>query len=304
MSHRDLMSTLREMLGLSAAARRRTRLASELEAIVPPQCDDVGTPRSRTRSLTGAAPARGASLSSPTSRIEWTAAPEPTEPARPRKPSRRKSTKIDWGAATDGGAADYSNLVGVEDAYDHTPLLSGEPVAFCTRDKVAYHLSTWEFLKHQNQGRCCVCGQPNVVTIVTLPGVLPGQPVTLPPPVHPGILRPGEVVIGLKEVHNHIGLAVTVQDFVYEAYQTKNTGTYFLRFEPRGPRTPVFDGFKVVIFPNYQPAWERAGISIRSYQGQHVRVRGVIQVHAEWGIEVLVNSPQVIEVVSGAKVQQ
>jgi hypothetical protein len=206
---------------------------------------------------------------------------------------------IDWGGITSFGLPDPHGLVGVEDAFDHTPLLPGERVAFCTRDKVAYHIETWEFLRAQNRGRCCICGQTSVIQLVTLPGTPLLRPeAVIPQPL--GTLLPGEKIISLKEVTEYLNLAVTVEDYVYEVYQTKSTGSYFVRFEPRSPYQPVFSGFKVVIFKNYLKRWTAAGLAVEDYRHRSIRVRGVVQEHPRWGIEILVNSPRMIEIVSGA----
>ena len=142
---------------------------------------------------------------------------------------------------------DPGALVGVEDAFDHSPLLAGERVAFCPRDKVAYHFETWEFLRTQNQGRCCICGQSSWIQMITLPGQLVGRPIEVVPPRPQVVVLPGEKVISLKEVPNYLYQAVIVQDYVYEVYRTKNTGAYFVRFEPREYGDKVFSGFKVAI---------------------------------------------------------
>ena len=55
--------------------------------------------------------------------------------------------------------------------------------------------------------------------------------------------------------------------------------------------------FKVVIFPEYQDAWDAEGISLFDYQRKNIYVRGIIQTHEKWGIEILVNSPRVIEII-------
>jgi hypothetical protein len=112
---------------------------------------------------------------------------------------------------------------------------------------------------------------------------------------------PGEQVISLAQVPNFIGRMVIIQDFVHEVYQTKSTGTFFVRFEPRNHYDPPFEGFKLVIFPDYQPNWNEVGISIWSYEKKYIRARGIVQAHGTWGIEILVNSPRVIEVVDGPK---
>ena len=230
-------------------------------------------------------------------RVEWgISAPHPTP--RMAVPSTPKTEpRIDWGDGSGSTVPNLEALIGIEDAFEHTPLLPGEQIAFCKLDKVAYHIATWEFLKQQNQGRCCICGQSNVIAFYTLPGKPIKKPV-VPQPVPPlPIHRPGEKVITLQEVWDHVNYAVNVQDYVHEVYRSQNTGTYFVRFEPRGWGDPPFAGFKVVIFPDYQSAWSKAGISIPGYQGHHICVRGVIQVHKTWGIEILVNSPRVIQIV-------
>jgi hypothetical protein len=176
-------------------------------------------------------------------------------------------------------------------------LLPGEKIAFCKHDKVAFHLATWDFLRQLNQGRCCICGQSNVINIYTLPGKLVEQHF-VPQPVTPALVnRPGEKVIRLNEIYDHINYAVTVQDYVHEVYQTKSTGTYFVRFEPRNGKDPVYKGFKVVIFPKYERLWNEVGISIHDYARHTICVRGLIQVHPNWDIEILVNSPRVIQII-------
>ena len=304
MKRKDLLSTLRQALGLGPSVPQAP-LDTEVHA-APPQ--PRPSPAPRTAAPPPATPAarepRTPAARPPgSSRITWE---EPQvakhSPSSKSAAGRSGSGGIDWGG---GGGADsaVANLVGVEDAFEHTPLQPGETVAYCTRDKVAYHLSTYQFLRAQNQGRCCVCGKPDAIVTRTLPGTFVGVPVPEAPPVRPQVpVMPGEKVITLEEVPNFVGRAVLVEAFVHEVYQTANTGTYFVRFQPRQYREPPFSGFKLVIFPNYQSEWYDSGMEIESYEGQHVRVRGVVQVHPKWGVEILVNSPRVIEVVEGPKV--
>jgi hypothetical protein len=228
------------------------------------------------------------------SRIEWGPVPPPEPPAeRKSAPPVGDSQRIEWDGPAAGGLPDLANLVGVEDALEHTPLLPGEKVAYCNRDRVAYHMATWQFLREQNSGRCCICGNANVFTFLTLPGVLPQ---VIPQP-QVG-MAPGAKIISLPDVHEYVNLAVTMQDYVHGVHRSKN-GTYFIRFEQRNSSEPVFAGFKAVIFKNYVPRWESARIDILSYQRKQVRVRGVIREHETWGIEILVFSPHMIQVVEG-----
>lgn len=238
----------------------------------------------------------------PDQRIKWEAiAPDhPFSPIHPKPDQNDNGKRIDWSGGTGIGTENPRNLIGVEDAFEHTPILAGELVAFCTVDKVAYHLSTWEFLRIQNQGRCCICGQSDVTKLIRLPGTLAPVPQVLAPRPAVSIL-PGEHVIDLQEVPHFVGRAVIVQDFVHEVYRSHSTGTYWIRFEPRRPTDPPFAGFKLVIRPRYRKEWESQGIRVEDYAGHYIRVRGVVQNHETWGIEILVHSPRVIEVVEGPK---
>jgi hypothetical protein len=228
-------------------------------------------------------------------RIVWEKTPKPT--TSKKKSQTQPGEKIEWGGALSSGFPDPASLIGIEDAFDHSPLLPGEKVVFCTQDKVAYHLVTWEFLRDQNQGRCCICGQSTWIERITLPGTLVARPVP-ETPLRPQVpVFPGEKIITLKEVPDFLYHAVIVEDYVHEVYRTRSTGTYFIRFERRAYGDPVFSGFKVVVFYNYVSSWTEIGLRIESYAGRRIRVRGVVQEHPKWGTEILVNSPRMIEVV-------
>jgi hypothetical protein len=56
-----------------------------------------------------------------------------------------------------------------------------------------------------------------------------------------------------------------------------------------------------VIFNALAQNWERAGIDPYSYAQHIVRVRGVIRQHDAWGIEILVSSPRLIQVIDESK---
>ena len=299
MSKKSLLDSLRDLLGLTPPKRSQQRYKSGIPSTISSPrtpSNPVSTALSQKPSGSSSDTKRAEQASKP-KRVEWgvSAAPPPSKKGTSK--TAIAEPRIDWGNAAGSSIPNLETLIGVEDAYEHTPLVTGERVAYCKRDKIAFHLATWEFLKQQNQGRCCICGQSNVITIYTLPGTLIESPVAPEIVARPTILHPGEKVIGLNQIYNHINFAVTVQDYVHEVYCTKSTGTYFVRFEPRGPRDAVYQGFKVVIFPKYERLWNEVGISIRSYQGRTIRVRGVIQVHPDWDIEILVNSPRVIEIV-------
>jgi hypothetical protein len=299
MSNKTLVDTLREIFGLTPKKTlQRKHRAKTISSLNPPRTTIPLSPlptTQKTPSTTQNLP----QIEPPPkrNRVEWGSSQPSTIPTKKIPSIPKSEPRIDWGDGAVSSVPNLEALIGIEDAFEHTPLLPGEQIAFCIRDKVAYHIATWEFLKQQNQGRCCICGQSNVITFYTLPGRLIEKPV-IPQPVKPlPFLRDGEKVISLQEVRDYVNFAVTVQDYVHEVYRSQKTGTYFVRFEPRSRGDPPFTGFKVVIFPDYQSSWSKAGISIPGYQGHHICVRGVIQVHKTWGIEILVNSPRVIQIV-------
>jgi hypothetical protein len=221
-----------------------------------------------------------------------------SHPRLAKKSSTKEEPRIKWGRPQEGGPVDLPSLVGVEDAYEHTPLLAGERVAVCTRDQVAYHLNTWQFLKTYNRGCCCACGRGDKILLVTLPGVYlqpAAEPVYVPAP-----WVSGEKVISLPDVAAYIGRAVVIEDYVYNVHRSQK-GTYFIKFQPTGQAPRPFDGFKVVIFNALARNWERSGIDPYSYAQHIVRVRGVIRQHDAWGIEILVSSPRLIQVIDESK---
>lgn len=236
--------------------------------------------------------------SPPPGRISWQEFAVGRPPlSRPASPASKVA--IEWEGRVQGGLLDPGTLIGVEDAFEHTPLLPGERVAFCERDQVAYHLETWNFLRVQNRGRCCICGQSSTIRLITLPGSLPASAGSPAPQARIEPAFNGEKIISLQEVHQHLNLAVTVQEYVREVYQSKSTGTYFVRFEPRSRHEPPFSGFKVVIFNNYLKRWAAAGMSVDDYEGRCIRVRGLVQQHLRYGIEIVVTSPGMIEILPG-----
>jgi len=234
---KGLLAALREALGLEPTPPQAPLHSEVRAAPPPPQAQPAAKPAAaRPAPPVAREPSAPAVRPPQSQRIMWEQ-PRPTQSAAAPKPARPQSGgsgRIDWGGGTDGAVSAVANLVGVEDAFEHTPLQPGETVAYCTRDKVAYHLSTWQFLRAQNQARCCVCGMADAIVTQTLPGTPPTVPAPATPFVRPTVpVMPGEKVIGLGDVPSFVGRAVLVEAFVYEVYQTAATGTYFVRFQPR-----------------------------------------------------------------------
>ena len=64
---------------------------------------------------------------------------------------------------------DFSSWIGIEEVFDHTKFVPGEKIVICSKDKVAYHLTTWEFLKREKGGRCIICDRIDSMELCTLP---------------------------------------------------------------------------------------------------------------------------------------
>ena len=189
-----------------------------------------------------------------------------------------------------GEAFNPANLVGAADPLTLTPLLPGERVHACTRCQSGYHAETFQFLRDQNHGNCVGCRQRDKLTVVVLPGTLPARAPAAAAPAA------GNAVT-LDKVRDRIGEVVTFEGHVHLAHRSYR-GNWFVKFEQT--KAP-FEGFKLVIFENYARAWDEAGISPKVYEGQTVRVRGLVQEHPTWGLEILVNRPEMVEIVDPAK---
>lgn len=295
MVKKTIADILRKIVGLPSPKKTHHRHDVELSAA--PKSSTTSNPAPLVSSIPDPTTGHAASPAN-SKQIEWGVSATSSVPTKPRKTSLISTEKkIEWGGSALSATPDLESLIGIEDAYEHTPLVAGERIAFCKHDRVAYHFSTWEFLRQQNHGRCCICGKSDSITLFTLPGQLIEKAYAFQPTIPEVSIKSGEKIIGLKETSDYINLAVIVQDFVQEVYCTKSTGTYFVRFEKRRPSGAPFHGFKVVIFSGYERLWNEMGMSIRDYAGHTIRVRGVIQKHPDWGIEILVNSPRVIQII-------
>lgn len=204
--------------------------------------------------------------------------------------------EIEWDHSLEN-QDDFSFIIGLEDAFEHSVIISGEKIAYCTADKVAYHLSTWRFLEEQNSSRCCVCGKKGTIKFIQLPSIENAPPTSRFKPKED---RLGEKTISLSDVYGYVGRAATVEAIVQEVYETRSTGAFYIRFEKREPFEPPFKGFKVVIRPRYVKEWSNEDISPNMYSGRTVRVRGIIHNDPDFGIEILINSPRVIQIVPDA----
>jgi len=179
----------------------------------------------------------------------------------------------------------------------------GEVAWRCTTCQMFYHDQTYRFLRDQNSSRCVGCGQSRLertgVGAAEIPIKLerpatgfefesrygfrrgPRQQLVFEPPV-----------VRLSEVGQYAGHVVYFQGKVVEVQKSRATSTYCVKFQ-RGPWPRVF---KLVVFPNYVDNFTLGGQTITDYERKTIRVRGLIQDHPEWGLEIIVYSENAITV--------
>lgn len=193
------------------------------------------------------------------------------------------------------GACTAAGLVGANDPYALTALAAGERVTMCGRCCVGYHAETADFLRQANEGKCVSCQRSDRMSVVVLPGtaaaVVPAETAAVAPAA-------GDRVVRLDKIWEHAGQIVTFEGYVHRVYQSRGTGTWFVKFE-RTPRPA--EGFRLVIFNGFTKRWTAQGLDIRDYEGQTIRVRGLIRVDPVWGIQMLIDRPDVIGVVGEEK---
>lgn len=103
---------------------------------------------------------------------------------------------------------------------------------------------------------------------------------------------PELVATDLRALKKHVGEEVTVQGRVMRVGYSERSNTYFLDFSKDR------DGLTVVIFSSAVEKFKRLGIDITSYEGAQVEVLGELIDHPEYGLEIIVEEPSQIRVLS------
>lgn len=148
----------------------------------------------------------------------------------------------------------------------------------CQQCKVMYQVSSYEFLRERNHGKCVSCENLNIVPVTD------GSQ-------HQGInVQPN--VVSLANYRNYVGRVITFRGVVVEISESRRGGDYFLFFEIG--RT-LSARFKLVIFRNYVDRFGGA-LYLYSLLNQPVDVRGVLQKHDQFGFEILLNDPNMLSI--------
>jgi len=197
------------------------------------------------------------------------------------------------------------DVSGILDPVTGTGFGDGESAWRCTNCQMFYHDQTYYFLRDQNSSRCVGCGQSRLerssvgkIEAVPIRPEMPARGFEFDSrlgfrrgPRQQLVFEPP--VVRLHEVAQYVGHVIYFQGKVVEVQKSRSTETYCVKFQ-RGPWPHVF---KLVIFPNYVDNFRFGGQTIRDYEHKTIRVRGLIQDHPEWGLEIIVNSENAITVV-------
>jgi hypothetical protein len=195
------------------------------------------------------------------------------------------------------------DVSGVLDPVTGTGFSDGESAWRCTNCQMFYHNQTYRFLRDQNF-RCCVgCGQASLersrVGTAKRSRTKPQRPASLEPeirrefaqgPTDQTLFQPPAV--RLVDISQYVGHVVYFQGRVVEVQRSRSANTYCVKFQ-RGPWARVF---KLLVFPNYVDNFTHGEQTIRDYARKTIRVRGLVQRHPEWGLEILVYNESAIVV--------
>lgn len=189
------------------------------------------------------------------------------------------------------------NLIGTSDPYSLAILQAGERVIACKRCQVGYQLETMRFLHQASMHYCLNCEQDDELLTIELPQpVVAIVPEVNPTPIVASPPLKSQPMVRLDAIKEHVGRIVDFQGYVHDVYRAAGSGTVFVKFEKT--KSPV-EGFRLVIFTSYLDAWRKAGIDWHAYVGNEVIVHGVISDDPQWGIQMLIDRPELIKVVEG-----
>jgi len=195
------------------------------------------------------------------------------------------------------------DVSGVLDPVTGTGFSDGESAWRCTNCQMFYHNQTYRFLRDQNFMCCVGCGQASLersrVGTAKRARTRPQRPALLESETrHEFTQRPQDQILfqppvaSLVEISQYVGHVVYFQGRVVEVQRSRSANTYCVKFQ-RGPWARVF---KLVVFPNYVNNFTHGEQTIRDYTRKTIRVRGLVQRHPEWGLEILVYNESAITV--------
>jgi hypothetical protein len=180
----------------------------------------------------------------------------------------------------------HDRLVGRTDMLTLQELRAGDSIQLCQKCCSPYTLESYAFIRRENHGQCATCRRTDQFVPLTLT-------VGVTAPTKPAVIK--QSVIGLADIPMYVDAVVDFEAQVVRVHESKN-GTFFVRFDH--DRNPI-SGFKLVIYKNYAEAWRARGLSPTSYAGKRIRVHGLVKNHEDFGMEIIIYSPDAITVLDG-----
>lgn len=95
----------------------------------------------------------------------------------------------------------------------------------------------------------------------------------------------------LKGLRENAGKEVIVKGRVYRVYHSRRSDTYFLDFGP------TRESFTCVIFKRVAKRFLKEGINPLSFNNKFVKIRGKVIDHPKYGLEIILESSDEIEVI-------
>lgn len=176
-----------------------------------------------------------------------------------------------------GGSPPPASLEGLHDAFTGAPLNPALGLHQCINCKVYYHAESFEVLRAENASRCVACGSPSVVALTAAQAATSAGRDYNPD------------VVTLANYRQHFDRVVTFEGLVQVVKPSKRGSDYAVMFE----NASWTRGLKLVFFKG---AVGKVGGPqfIKSLQGRHVRVRGLLIRHHKFGPEIVISESNMI----------
>lgn len=179
--------------------------------------------------------------------------------------------------AGSGGAPRAESLEGLHDAFTGAALNPTLGLHQCTNCKVYYHAESVTVLREENSGRCVACGTAAIVSLTKAQAqASPGRDYD-------------PAVVTLANYRQHIDRVITFEGKVRSVKVSRRGLDYAVMFEDAS----WTKGLKLVFFRG--AVGKVGGPSfIKSLDGRHVRVRGLLIRHPRFGPEIVISERSMI----------
>jgi hypothetical protein len=118
--------------------------------------------------------------------------------------------------------------------------------------------------------------------VTLVPGALTSAPVELP-------LLPAR---DTEKIRGLAGNQARIRGRVFRVGHSAKSNTYFLAFGPSR------EALTAVIFASAVELFEKKRLSPKSFEGKEIEVLGVVKIHPQYGLEIILESPAQIRLVN------